>query len=155
MTSNFSSFRRVVYVALFLATVTHAFRAPENPVTNIKVPSTLLTKPPVPQAVEPTPTKDGDNTVAACTAVPAVDARALTEVGRAVAQSRDARFYATSRKRWGIDHAESGEYWFDSRIHTFGNIGFWGAVHAAMAPLSTKLIDMIAYDGEDVRAKVC
>lgn len=88
-----------------------------------------------------------------CSAV-TVDARLLSQVGRAVAESRDSTFYARTRKRWGIDHAEDGEYWFDTRIHTFGNIGFWGAFHAALAPISTKIIDMVAYDGEDVRAKV-
>lgn len=39
-------------------------------------------------------------------------------------------------------------------IHTFGNMGFGGAFHAAMAPLATKLIDLKAYDGVDVRKKV-
>jgi hypothetical protein len=40
-------------------------------------------------------------------------------------------------------------------IHTLGNIGFWGALHAALAPLSTKMIDLIAYEGIDVRQAVC
>lgn len=39
-------------------------------------------------------------------------------------------------------------------IHTLGNVGFWGAVHAALAPLSTKLIDVLAYGGKDVRQMV-
>lgn len=46
------------------------------------------------------------------------------------------------------------QYWSDERIHTLGNNGFWGAVHAAMAPLSTKLIDLLAYRGVDLRRKV-
>ena len=39
-------------------------------------------------------------------------------------------------------------------IHTLGNVGFWGALHAALAPLSTKLIDVLAYGGQDVRQMV-
>ena len=37
------------------------------------------------------------------------------------------------------------------QIHVFGNTGFLGAFHAAVAPLSTKLIDDAAYHGQDVR----
>ena len=48
----------------------------------------------------------------------------------------------------------STEYWNDSRIHTLGNCGFMGAVHAAMAPLSTRLIDDVAYKGVDIRKTV-
>lgn len=62
--------------------------------------------------------------------------------------------HADSRKPWGVDNSESDEYWFDERIHTLGNVGFWGGVHAALAPFSTKLIDVLAYDGIDIRAKV-
>jgi hypothetical protein len=59
--------------------------------------------------------------------------------------------HATERKRWGIDNTNIHEYWHDSRIHSLGNIGFGGAVHAALAPFSTKLIDVLAYNGTDVR----
>lgn len=45
-------------------------------------------------------------------------------------------------------------YQFDPRIHTLGNIGAGGKVHAAMAPLCTWLIDQIAYDGVDLRTLV-
>ena len=31
------------------------------------------------------------------------------------------------------------EYWSRPDIHTFGNVGFGGAVHAAMAPIATKV----------------
>jgi hypothetical protein len=58
------------------------------------------------------------------------------------------------RPKWGIDNTFPEEYWFDDRIHTLGNHGFWGAVHAAMAPISTKIIDMAAYDGIDIRKQV-
>ena len=58
------------------------------------------------------------------------------------------------RNKWGVDHKYANEYWFDKRIHTLGNHGFWGAVHAAMAPISTKVIDMAAYDGIDIRREV-
>ena len=58
------------------------------------------------------------------------------------------------RQKWGVDHQYANEYWFDKRIHTLGNHGFWGALHAAMAPISTKVIDMAAYDGIDIRKVV-
>jgi ubiquinone/menaquinone biosynthesis C-methylase UbiE len=61
---------------------------------------------------------------------------------------------AVTHKKWGVDNAFADEYWYDKRIHTLGNVGFWGAVHAACAPLSTKLIDVLAYEGVDIRQKV-
>ena len=42
--------------------------------------------------------------------------------------------------------------WRDSRIHHFGNNGLGGAVHAVLAPAATRLIDVLAYGGMDVRA---
>jgi hypothetical protein len=62
---------------------------------------------------------------------------------------------AIRRKKWGVEEgANPDEYWFDNRIHVFGNTGFSGAFHAAVAPLSTKLIDVLAYHGVDLRAQV-
>ncbi len=71
------------------------------------------------------------------------------------------------------------DYWSRPDIHTLGNVGFGGAVHAAMAPFATKvsaavhaivyfhssshfkhhntayqMIDIKAYGGVDVRALV-
>jgi SAM-dependent methyltransferase len=46
------------------------------------------------------------------------------------------------------------EYWFDNRIHTFGNSGFFGGLHASVAPFATWLIDTKAYDGIDARKQV-
>jgi ubiquinone/menaquinone biosynthesis C-methylase UbiE len=46
------------------------------------------------------------------------------------------------------------EYWSRPDIHTFGNMGLGGAVHAAMAPLATKIIDVKAYGGVDVRKNI-
>ena len=63
-------------------------------------------------------------------------------------------YHASARKRWGLDNDSDGTYWFNPQIHTLGNIGFLGAIHAALAPLSTKLIDIVAYDGQDVRQMV-
>ena len=61
---------------------------------------------------------------------------------------------ASKHKRWGVDNKQNNEYWFDRRIHTLGNVGFLGGFHAACAPLSTKLIDIMAYEGKDVRNMV-
>ncbi|KAL9182535.1 hypothetical protein ACHAXT_013187 [Thalassiosira profunda] len=46
------------------------------------------------------------------------------------------------------------EYWSRPDIHTFGNMGFGGACHAAMAPIATRIIDMKAYGGVDVRKNI-
>lgn len=62
--------------------------------------------------------------------------------------------HANKHKRWGVDNQQENEYWLDSRIHTLGNCGFWGGVHAALAPISTKMIDNIAYQGVDIRRMV-
>jgi len=60
---------------------------------------------------------------------------------------------ASSRKRFFLDENPT-EYWFDNRIHTFGNTGLFGGFHAAMAPMATKIIDDAAYEGMDVREMV-
>ncbi len=39
----------------------------------------------------------------------------------------------------GTSHPCLYEYWSRPDIHTFGNMGFGGALHAAMAPLATKV----------------
>jgi len=61
------------------------------------------------------------------------------------------RRHAVKRKRWGIDQDDTAEYWFNNKIHTFGNTGFWGGLHAFVAPVATKIIDTIAYDGKSAR----
>ena len=43
------------------------------------------------------------------------------------------------------------KYNFDPRIHNFGNVGFGGRMHAMLAPIAERVIDVVAYDGEDVR----
>ena len=55
---------------------------------------------------------------------------------------------------WGVDNEHPEEYWFDSRIHSLGNHGFWGAVHAAVSPLATKVIDVASYHGIDMRQQL-
>jgi len=62
--------------------------------------------------------------------------------------------HASKRKKWGVDNDKEEEYWFNQKIHTLGNTGFTGAIHAAMAPLSTYVIDAFAYKGLDIRHKV-
>ena len=44
-----------------------------------------------------------------------------------------------------------GKWWYDSRIHNFGNTGHMGKVHAHIASHATKLIDILAYNGRNVR----
>lgn len=46
------------------------------------------------------------------------------------------------------------DYWERPDIHTLGNTGVGGSLHANVAPLVTKLIDLHAYKGKDVRSIV-
>jgi hypothetical protein len=45
-------------------------------------------------------------------------------------------------------------YWKRPDIHTLGNVGIGGSVHAAITPLATKIIDIYAYEGQDAREMV-
>ena len=45
-------------------------------------------------------------------------------------------------------------YYYNNCIHNMGNIGPMGAVHAALAPAFTKLIDQKAYNGVNVREEI-
>ena len=63
-------------------------------------------------------------------------------------------------KELHVDKAESDyphlaeEYWFDPRIHSFGNVGTGGIIHAFIAPLFTYFLDVFAYEGTKVRPTV-
>lgn len=116
-----------------------AFRAPENP-------TGLTTGLKSPFVVKPT-TKESI----------IINNATIEEVGKKISAENVARS-AVTRKRWaGIDLANDHgdhEYWYNPSIHTFGNIGVLGALHAALAPIATKIIDVAAYDGQDVRSMV-
>mmetsp|Transcript_16932 Transcript_16932/g.26417 ORF Transcript_16932/g.26417 Transcript_16932/m.26417 type:complete len:410 (-) Transcript_16932:316-1545(-) len=58
------------------------------------------------------------------------------------------------RKVFGLDDDNVAEYWFNNRIHTFGNTGPFGAVHAFLAPVATKIIDRAAYSDIDIRTEI-
>lgn len=45
-------------------------------------------------------------------------------------------------------------YQFNPKIHNFGNIGLGGFIHAEIAPFSTRLIDILAYEGRNVRKEL-
>ncbi len=45
-------------------------------------------------------------------------------------------------------------YQFDPRIHNFGNVGVGGLFHSFMARPFTKLIDLAAYDGRNIRVDI-
>lgn len=44
-------------------------------------------------------------------------------------------------------------YWFNPKIHNFGNIGIGGKIHATSANFFTKMIDILAYNKTDIRKK--
>lgn len=62
--------------------------------------------------------------------------------------------HAEWKQKWGVDTAPEEEYWFHPAIHTFGNVGFTGGVHSVAAPLATKIIDTLAYEGRSVREEI-
>lgn len=45
-------------------------------------------------------------------------------------------------------------YPFNPNIHNLGNTGFSGAIHAEFAPIFTKLIDIRAYNGRNIRQEI-
>jgi len=57
----------------------------------------------------------------------------------------------TGDSNWLQDRWWEDDYWFREDVHTLGNTGVLGGLHAALAPLSTKIIDLLAYKGKNVR----
>jgi SAM-dependent methyltransferase len=45
-------------------------------------------------------------------------------------------------------------YWYHTKIHSLGNTGLFGALHSALCPIATYIIDAAAYSGENVRQQV-
>lgn len=43
------------------------------------------------------------------------------------------------------------KYYYDSRIHNFGNIGLGGHIHSLLAPYATKMIDDKCYNSVNIR----
>jgi hypothetical protein len=87
-----------------------------------------------------------------CTALDTISSEVLAIDG-------PSKHLKSGRRRWErgiryVRHKSPHEYWFDQRIHTLGNTGVTGALHAAITTLSTKVIDVLAYDGMDIRKEV-
>lgn len=133
-------FSRIFLLSLFTVLrsgTSDAFRPPENPTGLADIKSQLVLK------------KDSKNIITAETM------ELVTKSATAETMARE----GTIRKRWeiGVDKVAKDyvdEYWYNPTIHNFGNIGFLGAIHAALAPISTKVIDIVAYDGENIRSIV-
>lgn len=45
-------------------------------------------------------------------------------------------------------------YYYNEKIHNFGNIGWKGRIHAEIAPFATKFIDIRCYDGINIRNEI-
>ena len=45
-------------------------------------------------------------------------------------------------------------YYMDPRIHSMGNHGPIGKIHADIAPIFTKIIDKVAYNDRDIRKEI-
>jgi len=46
------------------------------------------------------------------------------------------------------------KYYYDRRIHNFGNIGLGGQIHSLLAPYATKLIDDKCYNSVNIRQAI-
>jgi len=46
------------------------------------------------------------------------------------------------------------QYYSDPRIHSIGNHGPLGKIHADIAPIFTKFIDQVAYNGRNIRKEI-
>ena len=127
----FTNTKLILLQLVLVPSVAGAFRPVENPtgLEGLKTPL-VLKKPP---ATTPT-VNDGKNVITPET---------MEQVGR-----------ASAAKRTDKEASYEDEYWYDPRIHNFGNVGFLGAIHAVLAPISTKVIDELAYDGQDIRSIV-
>jgi len=128
----FTNTKLILLQLVLVPSVAGAFRPVENPtgLEGLKTPLVLKKPPATPPTVN-----DGKNVITAKT---------MEQVGRASAAKR------TDKE--AISYED--EYWYDPRIHNFGNVGFLGAIHAVLAPISTKVIDELAYDGQDIRSIV-
>ena len=51
----------------------------------------------------------------------------------------------------GLISTPQTKYYFDPRIHNFGNIGFGGHVNSLLAPYATKIIDEKCYNSVNIR----
>jgi len=68
--------------------------------------------------------------------------------------SADCRYKETTSVTTNLDKLSRDNYWYNARIHTLGNIGLSGRMHAAMAPILTWIIDEKAYGGIDIRKEI-
>ena len=50
-----------------------------------------------------------------------------------------------------FDPTISTKYYYDPRIHNFGNIGLGGQIHSMLAPYATKVIDKKCYNSVNIR----
>ena len=45
-------------------------------------------------------------------------------------------------------------YYYNPKIHSLGNIGFGGKIHALAAPFARRIIDQISYNGVNIRKDI-
>lgn len=45
-------------------------------------------------------------------------------------------------------------YYYNPKMHTFGNIGFGGKIHSTLAPYASRVIDILRYDGNNIREEI-
>lgn len=136
-------------LVLLLACSGAAFRVPDNVQRNVELPNIRY-----PNAKQVAYQESIRKTNNAKVNVELQDIRYPNAKQIAYQESMRKSNLAKVEQRLGIDNSQAKEYWHDSRIHSLGNIGIGGAVHAALAPMSTKLIDVLAYNGTDIRQLV-
>ena len=45
-------------------------------------------------------------------------------------------------------------YYYNPKIHSLGNVGFGGKIHAFTAPFARRMIDHISYKGVNIRKDI-
>ena len=53
-----------------------------------------------------------------------------------------------------VNSFSNKNYPYNPKIHTLGNVGFGGKIHARIAPYVTRLIDYNAYNGVNIRREI-
>lgn len=162
LTKSFDSFRKPTLISFYPAAYQNmkilliiasllTFRTASSAAYVVGDKNNLLSKKKILEVVKPaTPPVHGGGGAA-----PNKDQAAVAgQTKMTVAVDHKKTASSVGRKKWGMDNNNEDEYWFDDRIHSLGNTGIGGAIHAAIAPLSTKVIDILSYDGVDVRSKV-
>lgn len=84
----------------------------------------------------------------------AVEKVTKSKVAEIVPDAKESSGFTLPEGISGWKHQGPPLYWYHTQIHSLGNTGLFGALHSALCPLATYIIDASAYAGENVRQQV-